>query len=102
MLQLHSAAVSASGISLLVRPKILTMSSSDSVFTWPPTQFTVDLTCTITDARGQPVDVIRVSGYGHATFDEFKSNFSLAPVRASDHALALLVKALVEAPKLRP
>lgn len=94
-------AVAASGIQLLVTPEIRTVSASDSVFTWPPTQFTVDLTCTVTDARGQPVDVIRVSGYGQATFDEFKSNFSLAAVRASNQALGLLVKALGESPKLR-
>ena len=71
------------------------------MLTWPPTQFTVDLTCTIADGRGQTVDVIRVSGYGRAEFNEFKSNFSLAAVRASNHALALLIQALGESPKLR-
>lgn len=96
-----AAALGSSGIALLITPEIRTISSSDSVFTWPPTQFTVELACTVTDARGQPVDVVRVSGYGQATFDEFKSNFSLAAVRATNNALALLVKALGESPALR-
>lgn len=96
-----AAAVASSGIALLITPEIKTISSSESVFTWPPTQFTVDLTCTVTDPLGQQIDVIRVSGYGQATFDEFKSNFSLAAVRASNNALSLLVKALTDSPKLR-
>lgn len=96
-----AAAVAASGIQLLITPEIRTVSSSDSLLTWPPTQFTVDLTCTVADARGQTVDVIRVSGYGRAEFDEFKTNFSLAAVRASNHALSLLVKALGDSAKLR-
>jgi hypothetical protein len=93
--------ISNSGISLLITPEIHTISSSDSPFTWPPTQFTVDLICTVTDSKGQAVDVVRVSGYGQATFDEFKSNFSLAAVRASNNALNLLIKALSESPQLR-
>ena len=97
----NAAAVAGSGIQLLITPEIRTISSSESVFTWPPTQFTVDLSCTITDAQGQAVDVIRVSGYGRAEFDEFKANFSLAAVRATNHALNQLIKALTESPKLR-
>lgn len=96
-----SAALAASGVQLLFTPEIKTISASDSLLTWPPTQFTVDLTCTVVDARGQAVDVIRVSGFGQATFDEFKSNFSLAAVRASNQSLTLLVKALRESAKLR-
>lgn len=96
-----AAAIAGSGIAFLITPEITTLSSSESPFTWPPTQFTVNLACTITDAKGQPVQVIRVSGYGVATFDEFKSNFSLAAVRASNHALKLLISALNESPKLR-
>ena len=96
-----ASAIAASGIQLLITPEIRTVSSSESLLTWPPTQFTVDLTCTVTDSRGQAVSVIRVSGYGRAEFNEFKNNHSLAAVRASNHALALLVKALVESPPLR-
>jgi hypothetical protein len=47
------------------------------------------------------VDTVRVSGYGRATFDEFKSNFSLAAVRASTDALNRLSQALRDSAKLR-
>ena len=96
-----AVAVANSGIVLLITPEITTISSSDSIVTWPPTQFTVDLVCTVTDAKGQTVDTVRVSGYGQATFDEFKTNFSLAAVRASNNALGLLIKALGASPQLR-
>lgn len=97
----NAAAMAGSGIQLLITPQIRTDSSSDSVFTWPPTRFTVDLACTVTDAQGQPVDVVRVSGQGQATFDEFKANFALAAVRATNQALDKLIRALTDSPRLR-
>ncbi|WP_293470380.1 hypothetical protein [Polaromonas sp.] len=96
-----SAAISASGIQLLITPEISTTSSSQSLFTWPPTQFSVMLNCTVVDAKGQNLTSIRVEGKGLAEFDEFKSNFSLAAVRASTDALKKLVKALAESKELR-
>lgn len=86
---------------LVLTPEITTESASDSVVTWPPTQFTVNLNCRITDLAGKEVDTVRVSGYGRATFDEFKSNFSLAAVRASTDALNRLSQALRDSAKLR-
>lgn len=88
--------VRKSGVSLLIVPEISTTSSSPSPFTWPPTQFTVTLAGTITDAAGQLVRKFSVMGEGKAEFDEFKSNFSLTAVRASNDALAKLVKVLAE------
>ncbi|MDI1338708.1 hypothetical protein [Polaromonas sp.] len=96
-----AAALQADGIVLLITPEITTSSYSDSAFTWPPTQFTVKLVCAIVDVSGKPVETIRVSGEGAATFGEFKSNFSLAAVRASNDALTKLIKALGESPALR-
>lgn len=96
-----AAALQADGIVLLITPEVTTTSYSDSAFTWPPTQFTVRLVCAIADANGKPVETIRVSGEGAATFAEFKSNFSLAAVRASNDALGKLIKALGESPALR-
>lgn len=96
-----AAAVQASGAALLITPQLTTTSSSDSAFTWPPTQFSVELVCTITDPSGKLVDTVRVSGNGNASFGEFKSNFSLAAVRASNDALAKLAKALGDSPALR-
>lgn len=95
------AKVRTEGKTLLMTPTISTQSSSESPFTWPPTQFTVDLTCKVTDAAGKVVDTVAVSGHGVATFDEFKGNFSLAATRASTDALSKLVKALGESAPLR-
>lgn len=93
--------LSRSGISLMIVPEISTTSSSPSPFTWPPTLFSVTLACTVTDPAGQAVHKLSVTGTGSAEFDEFKSNFSLAAVRASNDALSRLIKALGEAPELR-
>jgi hypothetical protein len=95
------AAISGSGITLLIVPEISTTSSSTSLLTWPPTQFSVFLNCTVVDAKGQSVTNISVQGNGLAEFSEFKSNFSLAAVRASNDALTKLVKALAESKELR-
>ncbi|MNY55225.1 hypothetical protein D3C86_1911830 [compost metagenome] len=89
-----AAEVGASGINLLITPEITTDSSSESPFTWPPTSFTVTLTCQIKDVQGKTLDTLRVEGRGQAEFSEFKANFSLAAVRASDDALAKLMVAL--------
>ena len=96
-----TAAISASGVTLLIVPEISTTSSSSSIVTWPPTQFSVMLNCTVVDAKGQNLTTIRVEGNGDAEFSEFKGNFSLAAVRASNDALKKLVKALAESKELR-
>ena len=91
----------AGAIKLVVLPEIATTSSSSSPFTWPPTAFSVDLTCNINDDSGKLVKSVKVTGNGNASFDEFKSNFSLASVRASNDALAKLIQALADTPELR-
>ncbi len=83
-----------SGITLLIVPEISTTSSSSSAFTWPPTQFTVTLAITVMDSTDRLVRKLSVTGEGKAEFDEFKANFSLAAVRASNDALSMLIKAL--------
>lgn len=88
--------VRKSGLSLLIVPEITTSSLSPSLLTWPPTQFNVTLSGTIQDANGQLVRKFMVTGEGKAEFDEFKSNFSLSAVRASNDALAKLIKLLSE------
>lgn len=93
--------IRSSAISLLIVPEINTTSSSPSSFTWPPTQFGVTLLCTVTDADGKPVFKLSVSGEGKAEYDEFKTNFSLAAVRATNDALSKLIKALGNASELR-
>lgn len=92
----------AEGLTLTVVPEIATTSFSPSLLTWPPTVFTVELTCTVRDADERVVKRLRVQGEGRAEFDEFKSELSLAAKRASTDAVRKLVKALAEAkPELR-
>lgn len=93
--------VAAEGLQLVVAPSITTNSSSSSAFTWPPTQFSVDLNCKVLDPQGSLVTEIKVSGTGKAEFSEFKSDFSLSAKRAVDDALGQLVKALSESSALR-
>ncbi|PIF28281.1 hypothetical protein CLU86_3770 [Acidovorax sp. 62] len=88
------AEVQTSGIQLLITPEITTNSSSESAFTWPPTSFTVVLNCQLKDNQGKTLDTVRVEGVGKAEFAEFKANFSLAAVRASEDALKKLTVAL--------
>jgi hypothetical protein len=96
-----TAAIAKDAISIVITPTLTTTSSSPSAFTWPPTKFSVTLACAITDAKGIPMREITVTGSGAAEFDEFKSNFSLSAVRATNDALDKLIQALGNAPELR-
>lgn len=89
-------AITKAGITLLITPEITTTSSSPSPFTWPPTEFSVKLDCKVVNAAGQPIAQVSVTGVGKAEFADFKSNFSLSAVRASEDALKKLMKALAE------
>ena len=75
-------------------PEIETNSSSDSLMTWPATDFSIKLTCKAIDANGELVWEKTVESAGHAEFDEFKSDFSLSARRASEQAINLLVEEL--------
>ncbi|WP_290699068.1 hypothetical protein [Amphritea sp.] len=76
-------AIESNNIELIYVPVISTSSSSESMFTWPPTKFTVNLSCSVSDAKGQNVASVIVSGDGAAEFSEFKSDFGLSARRAS-------------------
>jgi hypothetical protein len=95
------ALIQAKEISLVLVPVITTDSSSDGVFTWPPTSFTVDVSCKVLDRDGKLVWEKRVVGQGAATFDEFKTDLPLAARRASLKAMSELQKELNAAPALR-
>ena len=92
---------SHAGVQLIITPTVKTTSYSGGAFTWPPTDFTVELTCSVQNALGEPIKTFIVVGQGKASFSEFKANFSLAAVRASNDALTKLVKHLREDPDLR-
>lgn len=88
-------------LNFVVVPRLVTNSSSDSLLTWPPTQFSIELTCNVTDAAGAPVTEVRVVGDGRATFDEFKRETSLAASRAAEDVVQKLIRALRESAALR-
>jgi hypothetical protein len=88
-------------LNFVITPTILTNSSSSSPFTWPPTLFTIELTCKVTDDKGVEVTQVKAKGEGRAEFSEFKADFSLSAKRAAEQALNNLVKAVAEDPKLR-
>lgn len=89
-------AISKNNIGYVITPEIITNSSSSSAFTWPPTKFSIDLTCKISDATGKLVDSKKVIGEGQAEYDEFKSDFSLSARRASENALLKMQSKLLE------
>lgn len=88
-------ALNEKGIDYLLGFTINTSSYSGSAFTWPPTDFEVNLSCQITDHSGSIIDLVRVSGKGHAEWSEFNSDFSLSAKRASTEALLQLQDALI-------
>jgi hypothetical protein len=94
--------VKSEGLDYVVTPSITTTSFSPSIATWPPTIFTIELTCKVVNADGKSVTEVRAMGEGRAEFDEFKSDPSLSAKRAADDALKKLVKVLSDAkPQLR-
>lgn len=93
--------VAAEGLHFVITPRIVTTSYSPSLFTWPPTVFTVELSCKVSDGGGRALTEVRVLGDGRAEFEEFKGDFSLSARRASEDALRKLMKALASASALR-
>ena len=74
-------------IDLILRPKIITTSGSTGFFTWPPTNFSVDLTNTITSVDGKVISEPRAIGTGGASTSEKISEHGIAGRRAIEDAL---------------
>jgi hypothetical protein len=93
--------VKENNISFIFAPEIYTSSNSNSAFTWPPTQFNIELACTVTDPGGNIISRIRVLGTGTAEYSEFKSDFGLAGRRAATEVSARLREEIWSNPRLR-
>ncbi|SEQ66882.1 hypothetical protein SAMN03080615_02279 [Amphritea atlantica] len=78
-----NATIKGNGIELVYVPSISTNSSSESAFTWPPTEFTIDMTCSVYDVDGGLVSTLDVTSEGKAEFDEFINEVGLAAKRAA-------------------
>lgn len=94
-------AVKTSGAALVFTPDIKTDSSSPSPFTWPPTIFKTEISCTITDASGVELTRVTAVGNGVAEFSEFKGNFGLSASRAATDVTAKLAQEIRSNEKLR-
>jgi hypothetical protein len=94
-------AARAAGVAYVFAPQITTTSSSPSALTWPPTKFSAEISCTVTDAQGALVAQFRVSGDGVAEFDEFKSDHSLSARRSVIQVAEKFAQAVRENPKLK-
>ncbi|WP_324170868.1 hypothetical protein [Sulfurimonas sp.] len=86
--------IESKSIKYIFTPKIKTNSSSDSAFTWPPTKFTVALTCEAVNLNGSKVWEETTYEEGNAEFDEFKENFSLSAQRATEKAFQSMLNKL--------
>lgn len=74
-------------VDFILTPKIITTSGSTGFFTWPPTNFTVDLTNTISVPNGKIISEARVIGTGGANTREKLSEHGIAGRRAIEDAL---------------
>ncbi|HED32924.1 MAG TPA: hypothetical protein ENJ08_01720 [Gammaproteobacteria bacterium] len=77
-------------IKFIFSPKIKTDSSSESAFTWPPTDFTVELTCIAYSPDGKQIWKETVTGKGHAEYGDFMNDFSMSAKRASQLAFTIM------------
>lgn len=94
-------AIQEAGVAYVFTPEIVTTSSSPSPFTWPPTKFAAEVSCTVTDAQGALVAKVRANGEGAAEFAEFKSDFSLSARRAVADVATKLAQEIRSNDKLR-
>jgi hypothetical protein len=83
-------------IDFIISPKVITTSGSTGFFTWPPTNFTVDLTSTIKNTVGEIIAEPRVIGTGVADTSERLSEHGIAGKRAMEDALVKMQKVLTE------
>lgn len=93
--------ISQQNLGMIFLPAIQTTSSSESLFTWPPTFFSIMIDYRVVDPSGAQLSSGRVLGEGRAEFSEFKSDFALAAKRAGTDALNKLKDKLQASPELR-
>lgn len=82
----------------VIVPVVTPNSSSSSMMTWPPTQFTVDLSCDISSPDGTLLYRKQVVGQGNAEFDAFKTAPGLAGKLAMENALLKMQNQLLDLP----
>lgn len=96
--QNDTATLAQQRVNYIITPAVTPNSSSTSMLTWPPTHFTIELSCDISDANGKLLYRKKVLGQGHAEFDEFKNDLGLSGKRAMQDALLKMQRELLELP----
>jgi hypothetical protein len=91
----------AAGVSLVFTPQIKTDSSSSSWVTWPPTSFTAEVSCVVSNAAGAEVTRVRAVGNGTAELGEFNGDYGLAARRAATRMTSQLSSEIRRNEKLR-
>jgi hypothetical protein len=98
----HDAgAIAQHSLNYIIEPTITTSSSSSGIFTWMATDFTVTVTCRVSDAEGKDVTAVSATGVGKADSAEVRHDFSVAGERASQDALQKLQAAFLQAQALK-
>lgn len=93
------AFIADKNISYIFQPKIVTSSSSENLFTWPPERFGVELSCTALDPSNKSsLWEITTQGAGTADFGDYRKDFSAAARKASEDAF---LKMLIELSKTK-
>lgn len=88
-------------LNLIFVPEITTTSKSESMLTWPPTHFYINLTCSVLGEDEKLVDTFIVSSDGYAEFSEFKQDFGLAGRRAANQLAERLRNSISSNDKLK-
>lgn len=89
--------ISSGNINYVISPVLVTNSDSTGFFTWPPTNFTIDLTSNIREPSGNPIASPRVVGNGQVlSFSDFKGDFGLSGRIAMEDALLKMQRSLLD------
>ena len=91
-----SSGIARDRIDYVIVPEIVTTSGGSGLFTWPPTSFTVDLTCNVRDSSGTLIASPRVVGAGGAETSERLPEHGIAGRRAMEDALLKMQASLLE------
>lgn len=81
-------------IKYIFTSKIHTNSSSTNFLIWPPTNFTMDLTCNAVDTNNNKIWEKTVTAQGYATSNELIKDFSISAKRATKDAFLKMLEEL--------
>lgn len=91
--------IESKNIRYVFLPTIKTDSSSESLVTWPPTKFTIELKCKAINSDNKTIWEETIYAEGNAEFDEFKNNFALSAQRATEKVFKNMLIKLKETDK---